>query len=174
MTGLDASKDTILSLACFITDSDLNLLEPEGFHAIIQHSQEQLAQMGEWCTNQHGASGLTAACRESTTTAQQAANDLLEYISRHVKEPRQGLLAGNSVYADKMFLMREPFAPVIEYLHYRILDVSAIKEAAKRWAPADVLAQTPKKEGKHEAKADILESIEESRFYRKAFFARNR
>ncbi|KAL9057153.1 MAG: hypothetical protein Q9162_002481 [Coniocarpon cinnabarinum] len=170
MTGLDPTNDSILSVACFITDSLLNLLDPHGYHAIVHHTHHQLAQMGEWCTRQHGASGLTEACLTSTTTATQAAQDLLAYIQRHVHQPRLALLAGNSVYSDKLFLMQQPYAPVIDYLHYRILDVSAIKEAAKRWSPEPVLAQTPQKEGKHEAKADILESIAEARFYRDAFF----
>ena len=170
MTGLDPHTDTIMSLACYITDSDLNLLEPEGFQATIHHTEEELSKMGEWCVEHHGASALTAACLSSNMTALQAAQDLLAYIQRLIPERRKALLAGNSVHADKAFLLQEPYKPVIEYLHYRILDVSSLKEAARRWASEHVLAETPGKEGRHEAKADVLESIEEARFYRKAFF----
>ena len=170
MTGLDAKVDTIMSLACFVTDFDLNLLDPEGYTAVIYHTTEQLSKMGEWCQEHHGSSGLTAACLSSTTTADQAARDLLAYVKRHVPKPRQALLAGNSVYSDKLFLMQEPYSSVIEHLHYRILDVSAIKEAAKRWAPESILVQIPKKANLHEAKADILESIQEAKFYRNSLF----
>ncbi|KAI7271094.1 ribonuclease H-like protein [Hortaea werneckii] len=170
MTGLDLSKDTIMSLACFITDAQLNLLDETGYECILQHSQEQLDAMGEWCQNHHGASGLTQACLNSTTTAETAATELLEYIQKFIPDRKQGLLAGNTVHADKAFLVQEPWRKVIRHLHHRILDVSAIKEAARRWAPDDALKKSPQKKGKHEAKADILESIEEARYYRRVFF----
>lgn len=171
MTGLDPSKDTIMSLACYITDANLQLLDSNGCHATIHHADEQLSRMGEWCVQQHGTSGLTAACLESDTTAQGAAQDLLAYIKRYIPDPRRALLAGNSVHADRAFLVLEPYAPVIQHLNHRILDVSTIKEAARRWASEDVLAGIPKKEGKHEAKADILESIKEAKYYQEAFFS---
>lgn len=82
------------------------------------------------------------------------------------------MLAGNTVHADKAFLVQEPYRKVIRHLHHRILDVSAIKEAARRWAPVEILKASPQKKGKHEAKADILESIEEARYYRRVFFQR--
>ncbi|KAI7184430.1 ribonuclease H-like protein [Hortaea werneckii] len=174
MTGLDLSKDTIMSLACFITDAQLNLLDENGYECILQHSQEQLDAMGEWCQNHHGASGLTQACLNSTTTAETAATELLEYIQKFIPDRKQGLLAGNTVHADKAFLVQEPWRKVIRHLHHRILDVSAIKEAARRWAPEDALKKSPQKKGKHEAKADILESIEEARYYRRVFFLGDR
>ncbi|GAB1728030.1 hypothetical protein NU195Hw_g5770t1 [Hortaea werneckii] len=174
MTGLDLSKDTIMSLACFITDAQLNLLDDTGYECILQHSQEQLDAMGEWCQNHHGASGLTQACLNSTTTAETAATELLEYIQKFIPDRKQGLLAGNTVHADKAFLVQEPWRKVIRHLHHRILDVSAIKEAARRWAPEDALKKSPQKKGKHEAKADILESIEEARYYRRVFFLGDR
>lgn len=174
MTGLDLSKDTIMSLACFITDAQLNLLDENGYECILQHTQEQLDAMGEWCQNHHGASGLTQACLNSTTTAETAATELLEYIQRFIPDRKQGLLAGNTVHADKAFLVQEPWRKVIRHLHHRILDVSAIKEAARRWAPEEALKKSPQKKGKHEAKADILESIEEARYYRRAFFLGDR
>jgi oligoribonuclease len=171
MTGLDISKDTIMSLACFVTDYELNILDDTGYEAVIRHSQEQLDAMGEWCRDHHGASGLTAACLASTTTAEQASEELYQYILKFAPERKRALLAGNTVHADRTFLVQEPWRKVVSHLHHRLLDVSAIKEAAKRWAPEDVLKGSPSKAGKHEAKADILESIEEARYYKKMFFA---
>jgi oligoribonuclease len=170
MTGLDPETDTIMSLACFITDYDLNLLDEDGFEAVIHHSKEQLDRMGEWCTDHHGDSGLTQACLDSTTTADEAAQGLLKYIQEYVPKSRTALLAGNSVHADKSFLVKAPYDTAIDYLHYRILDVSSIKEAARRWAPVDTLKKIPRKKMLHEARADILESIAEAKFYRETFF----
>lgn len=170
MTGLDTDNDTIMSLAAFVTDADLNLLDEEGYEAIIHHTKDQLDLMGEWCTRHHGQSGLTQACLDSTTTAEQAAEGLLEYIKKYVPERRTGLLSGNSVHADKAFLIQPPYKIVTDHLHYRIMDVSSIKEAARRWAPKETLKKIPRKQMLHEARADILESIEEARFYRETFF----
>nr|POF09547.1 putative oligoribonuclease [Quercus suber] len=171
MTGLDVDgKDTIMSLAVFVTDAELNLLDDDGYEAVIQHSREELDAMGEWCTTHHAASGLTRACLESSITAETAAAELLEYIQKYVPERKEALLAGNTVHADKMFLAKEPWRQVVKHLHHRILDVSAIKEAARRWAPIAVLKNSPRKKGLHEAKADILESIEEARYYKRVFF----
>lgn len=170
MTGLDPDTDTILSLACFITDAQLNLVDAQGYEAIIRHSPAQMDSMGDWCKAHHGSSGLTQACLSSTTTASTAAEELFAYIRQHVPEPRRALLAGNTVHADKAFLLKAPWRKVVKHLHHRILDVSAIKEAARRWAPEELLQSSPQKAGKHEAKADILESIEEARYYRKSFF----
>ncbi|KAF2006807.1 oligoribonuclease-like protein [Amniculicola lignicola CBS 123094] len=170
MTGLDPDTDTIMSFACFITDHDLNILDETGFEAIISHSTEELDRMGEWCTKHHGQSGLTEACMFSSTTAEDAAEGLLQYIKKYVPEPRTALLAGNSVHADKSFLVKPPYNIVTDHLHYRILDVSSIKEAAKRWAPIGILRRAPKKKMLHEAREDILESIREAQFYREAFF----
>ncbi|KAF4550837.1 Exonuclease-like protein 1 [Elsinoe fawcettii] len=174
MTGLSPPTDTIMSLACFITDADLNLLDDSGYEAIITHSQAQMDAMGEWCTKHHGSSGLTAQCLDParSISAEEAATHLLEYIQRFVPERRKALLAGNTVHADRTFLAIEPWTKVVKYLHHRILDVSAIKEAARRWAPDDVLAGSPQKKGKHEARADILESIAEARYYREKFFVK--
>jgi oligoribonuclease len=162
-----------MSIACFITDSDLNLLDDQGFEVVIHHEKEELDKMGEWCTRHHGDSGLTAACISSTTSQAEAAEQLLAYVRSYIPKARTALLAGNSVHADKVFLVKPPYKPVIDHLHYRILDVSSIKEAAKRWAPADDLKRIPKKKMLHEARADILESIEEAKFYRTTFFLRS-
>jgi len=172
MTGLDSSKDSIMSLACFITDADLNMLDTAGYEAVIHHNEAQMAAMGEWCTSHHASSGLTAACLDPSRSisATQAADELLAYIQKYCPERKRALLAGNTVHADKAFLVLAPWTKVIKHLHHRILDVSAIKEAARRWAPMKVLKQSPMKQGKHEAKADILESIEEAKYYQRVFF----
>ncbi|GIZ38521.1 hypothetical protein CKM354_000193700 [Cercospora kikuchii] len=171
MTGLNKDKDTIMSLACYITDYELNLLDDTGYEAVIHHTKEQLDQMGEWCTDHHGSSGLTQQCLDSTTTAEQASEELLAYIKKYCPERKKALLAGNTVHADKVFLSQEPWNPVVRHLHHRIFDVSAIKEAARRFAPEEVLKKSPWKAGKHMAKEDILESIEEARWQRDTFFA---
>jgi oligoribonuclease len=108
--------------------------------------------------------------RASTTSAAEAADSLLDYIRRHIPAERTALLAGNSVHADKAFLARGPYAKVLDYLHYRILDVSSIKEAARRWGSEELLRQVPVKREVHLARDDILESIEEMRFYRERLF----
>ncbi|KAI4692934.1 uncharacterized protein J4E88_001304 [Alternaria novae-zelandiae] len=172
MTGLNTDNDTIMSLAAFVTDADLNILDEIGYEAIIHHEKEQLDLMGEWCTSHHGQSGLTQACIDSTTTAEEAAEGLLAYIKKFVPERRTALLSGSSVHADKSFLVKQPYKVVTDYLHYRIMDVSSIKEAARRWAPKVTLKKIPRKKMLHEARADILESIEEARYYREAFFLR--
>ena len=128
--------------------------------------------MGIWCKQHHGQSGLTATCLDTTASkpAQQVADELFAYVQRFVPERRKALLAGNTVHADKAFLIKPPFKKVVDHLHHRLMDVSAIKEAARRWAPDEILKKSPQKAGKHEARADILESIEEARYYKKAFF----
>lgn len=166
MTGLDPTTDTVLSISCYITDSHLNLLHDHGYHAIISTAKSKLDAMNEWCISTHTASGLVAACQsDSAITASQAATELLEYVKKHVPEQRRALLAGNSVHADKTFLVRQPWAPVVEWLHYRILDVSAIKEGVRRWCGEDVLARAPSKNLAHTADEDVRESIEEARYY---------
>ena len=170
MTGLDAERDTIMSISCFITNAQLEIIDDRGWDAIIHHDRSTLDQMNEWCINTHGKSGLTAATIASNTTPEAAADGLLHYIKRYIHQPRKGLLAGNSVHCDKEFLKKSPYNQVLDYLGYRILDVSSIKEAARRWAPESLLDQVPKKQGLHQAREDILESIEEARFYRKVFF----
>jgi len=166
MTGLDPEKDTIMSISCFITDAQLKLEDDQGWDAIIHHDEFTLDHMDEWCTNHHGKSGLTAACIASTTTHEQAASGLLGYVKGLCPEPRRGLLAGNSVHCDKAFLRKTPYNKVNDYLSYRIMDVSTLKEVAMRWAPERVLDGIPSKKLLHQAREDILESIEEARYYR--------
>ncbi|KAF2145161.1 uncharacterized protein K452DRAFT_244859 [Aplosporella prunicola CBS 121167] len=170
MTGLDYENDSILSIACFVTDYDLNVLDEEGYEVVIHHDKALLDKMDEWCTKHHEASGLTKAAMTSSTTHEQAAEGLLAYIKRFVPERKKALLAGNTVHADRAFLRRPPYQMVTKHLHHRILDVSALKEAARRWAPKEVLKKTPRKLALHEARQDILESIAEAKFYRDVFF----
>lgn len=170
MTGLDCESDTIMSLACFVTDYELNLLDPQGFEAFVHHTPEQINAMGEWCRGHHGKSGLSEACLKSTTSAEDAANGLLAYVTAQVPQRRRALLAGNSVHADRSFLMKAPWNTTLKHLHHRILDVSSLKEAARRWSPEQVLKKSPQKAGKHEARADILESIAEAKYYKDLIF----
>ena len=172
MTGLNSDHDTIMSISCFITDAQLNTLDDQGWDTVIHHDKATLDTMGEWCTKVHGDSGLTAAAFESNMTSEQAAVGLLNYIRKFINEPRLALLAGNSVHCDKAFLVKPPYAKVIEYLHYRILDVSSLKEAARRWAPDEDLMKLPPKKTLHQAREDILESIEEAKYYRDTFFSK--
>lgn len=161
-----------MSIACFITDAQLNLKDEQGWEAVIHHEKDELDRMGEWCTRTHGNSGLTAACLSSTTSPGQAALGLLEYIQEYVPEKRRGLLAGNSVHHDKVFLSKYPYSQVTDYLSYRILDVSTIKEAVNRWALDEVLDGVPQKKLLHQAREDILESIAEAKYYRERCFMR--
>lgn len=169
MTGLDPDTDEIIEIFCLITNGDLELADDAGWGAVVHQTQERMDAMDDWCRNTHGKSGLTKAVVESTVTAEQAAEDLLAYIQKHITQPRIALLAGNSVHADRAFLRKGPYRKVVDYLHHRILDVSTLKEAARRWRP-DVLAKAPVKKGLHEARQDIMESIEEARYYKNAIF----
>jgi oligoribonuclease len=172
MTGLDANADEIMQIACYVTDYDLNLMDDEGVEIVVRLSKERLDQMDEWCTQHHGSSGLTQACIDSKVSPEYAADAILKYIKTFVPQSRRALLAGSSVHADRAFLVKPPYKAIVDHLHYRILDVSSIKEAARRWAPADVLKELPRKKNLHTARADILESIAEARFYRNAFFTK--
>lgn len=169
MTGLDPEKEEIIEVFCLITNGDLELLHEDGWGTVVHQPKERMDQMDEWCVRTHGQSGLTADVIASSVTHEQAADGLLEYIKKHVPEPGTGLLAGNSVHADRSFLVKAPYCKVTEHLHYRILDVSSIKEAAGRWCPG-VLKDRPRKKMLHKARDDILESIEEARFYKQAIF----
>jgi len=173
MTGLNLDTDVIIEIFCIITNGNLEVLDERGWGATIHQPLEVMEKMDEWCTKTHGDSGLTAAVLASTVTDQEAANGLLAYIKEYVPEPRTALLAGNSVHADKAFLRKAPYTKVHDHLSYRILDVSTIKEAAKRWSSIEVLAGVPKKKTLHQARDDILESIEEARYYKQAIFQRS-
>lgn len=169
MTGLNPDSDSIIEIFCLATDSQLNLLDESGWGTVIHQPKERMDAMDEWCTRVHGKSGLTAAVLESTVTPEQAAGELLAYVKKWAPKPRTALLAGNSVHADLGFLRKEPYKKVIDHLHYRILDVSSIKEATRSWRP-DLASKAPVKKGLHKARDDIIESIDEARYYKTAIF----
>ncbi|KAF9355569.1 Oligoribonuclease, mitochondrial [Mortierella sp. NVP85] len=166
MTGLEAT-DKLIEIAVIITDDDLNIVA-EGPNLIIHQPEEVMDGMNEWCIEHHGASGLTAAVLASTISTQQACDQVLQFIQQHIPEPRSGILAGNSVHADKVFLERE-MRPIVDHLHYRIIDVSTVKELSRRWYPKE-FQNAPRKKGAHRALDDIKESIDELKYYRSALF----
>jgi oligoribonuclease len=170
MTGLDVVNDEIIQIACFVTDYDLNLLDEEGLELVVSQTKERMDQMDEWCTKTHAKTGLTERVLLSNITPEYAANALISYVQELIPEPGKAILAGNSVHYDKEFLRRQPYGKFLDHLHHRILDVSSIKEAARRWSDLNLLKQIPRKKGTHEARQDILESIEEARFYRDTIF----
>jgi oligoribonuclease (3'-5' exoribonuclease) len=172
MTGLDPDTDDIIEIYCIITNGNLDVLDKNGWGATIHQPKARMDLMDEWCTKTHGDSGLTAAVLASRTSPKQEADELLEYIKNYIPESKRALLAGNSVHADKSFLRKEPYKKVMDHLHHRILDVSTIKEAAKRWSSLDILLGVPRKKGLHQAREDILESIEEARYYKETIFQR--
>ncbi|KAG9233531.1 mitochondrial putative Oligoribonuclease [Amylocarpus encephaloides] len=170
MTGLDVENDVIIEIFCLITNGNLEVLDEEGWGAVIHQDKETMDKMDDWCTRTHGESGLTAAVLASTTTPEEASQSLLEYIQKFIPTRKTGLLAGSSVHADKAFLRKEPYKEAHDYLNHHILDVSTIKEAARRWSDREVFRGRPEKKLLHKAKDDILESIEEAQYYKEAIF----
>ncbi|XP_017084139.1 probable oligoribonuclease [Drosophila eugracilis] len=166
MTGLDIEKDKILEVSCIITDKDLNV-KSEGPCFAINHPQEVYDTMTAWCIKHHNESGLVDRCKDSDVKPEQASDLLLSYLKSNIPK-RVCPLAGNSVYMDRLFIRR--FMPAVDdYLHYRIVDVSTIKELCKRWSP-DVEKSAPKKTFAHRSLDDILESINELKHYKANFF----
>ena len=166
MTGLDVTRDALIEVAVVITDADLNIVDP-GIDVLITPPAEALEGMNEFVRQMHTSSGLLDEL-PSGITMEDAQQQVLDYIRRFVPTPKKALLAGNSVGTDKMFL--EANMPlVIDYLHYRLVDVSSIKELAKRWY-RKAFEEAPVKHGGHRALADILESIQELEYYRRVLF----
>ncbi len=164
MTGLEPEQDVIIEIATIVTDSQLNILA-EGPVYAIQQSKETMDAMDDWNTNQHGKSGLTQRVLDSQVTAAQAEQDTIDFLRQWVPEGKSPI-CGNSIGQDRRFLVR--YMPKLEsYFHYRNLDVSTLKELARRWRP-DVLAGV-KKSGAHLALDDIIDSIEELKHYRAEF-----
>jgi oligoribonuclease len=166
MTGLDLRADALVEVAAVVTDSELNVLG-DGIDVIIRPPAEALEQMNDFVREMHTTSGLLDELAHGVTLAE-AEQMVLDHVREWVPEPRKAPLAGNSVGTDKMFLDRD-MAELVGHLHYRIVDVSSIKELARRWYPRVYFA-SPKKDGGHRALADILESIDELRYYREALF----
>ncbi len=167
MTGLDPKKHVIVEIATLVTDDDLNIIE-EGPDLVIKATQEQLDQMDNVVIQMHNRSGLIAEMAFSEVTLQQAEAETLEFIRRHVPKERTAPLCGNSIGTDRRFLAE--YMPQVEnWLHYRSIDVSSIKELARRWFP-DELKAAPSKAMGHRAMDDIKESLAELAYYRDAVF----
>jgi oligoribonuclease len=169
MTGLDPQRDCLVEIAVVITNSDLELLHP-GLDLVIKPEPEALAGMGDFVRDMHTKSGLINEFDGGLSLAD-AEKQVLDYIKQFVETPRTAPLAGNSIGTDRMFLNR--YMPELDqFLHYRNIDVSSIKELSRRWFP-NAYFKLPKKASGHRALADILESINELKFYRKVVFVEN-
>ncbi len=166
MTGLDPSHDEICEIACIVTDGDLRELD-EGISLVVKPSDASLASMDDVVVNMHTDSGLIHEI-PGGTSVDDAQAQVLAYVRGHVPEARKAPLAGSSVYVDRGFLAR--YMPDLDgHLHYRLVDVSSVKEITKRWYPR-VFFNTPEKSGNHRALGDIRDSIAELRYYRDAVF----
>jgi oligoribonuclease len=165
MTGLEPDSDRIIEIATLVTDADLNIIA-EGPVLAVHQSDEALAAMDEWNQRTHGGSGLVARVRASTTDDAAAEQMTLQFL-RQYADPRSSPLCGNSIHQDRRFMVR--YMPQLEaFFHYRNLDVSTVKELARRWRPE--LAAGFVKTGTHQALDDIHESINELKYYREHFF----
>ncbi|WP_129658421.1 oligoribonuclease [Rothia uropygialis] len=166
MTGLDLERDALIEVAVLITDAELNILD-DGLDVLIKPRPEALAQMNDFVRNMHTTSGLLDELDEGLSMSE--AEDLvLAHIKKYVPEAGKAQLGGNSIGTDKTFLTRD-MPRVIEHLHYRVVDVSTVKELSRRWYPR-AYYQAPAKTGNHRALGDIKDSIVELQYYRKAVF----
>lgn len=167
MTGLDLGSDRLIEIAALVTDADLNVLG-DGIDVVIHADDAALDGMVEVVARMHSRSGLTEEVRSSTIDLATAEEMVLDYIRSHVKAPKTAPLAGNSIATDRGFIARD--MPVLDnYLHYRMIDVSSIKELCRRWYPRIYFGQ-PEKGLSHRALADIQESIRELQYYRRTAF----
>ena len=166
MTGLDYVADALIEIACVVTDFDLNPLG-EGVDLVIKPPPEAVEQMDEFVRSMHEKSGLLPELDSGITLAD-AEEQVLAYVREHCSDASRPPLAGNTVATDRAFIARD-MPDLDAFLHYRIVDVSSIKELSRRWYPRVYFA-APAKRGNHRALADILESIEELRYYRAAIF----
>ena len=167
MTGLDIGSDLLIEVAALVTDSELNVLG-DGIDVVIGATAEQLERMPEVVRDMHAASGLTEAVLASTVTLQDAEQQVLAHIKQFVQEPKKAPLCGNSIATDRGFLQRD-MGELDDWLHYRMVDVSSVKELARRWYPR-AYYNAPKKGGGHRALADIRESVLELQYYRSVVF----
>ena len=165
MTGLDADVDVILEIATLVTDGALRIIA-EGPELAIHHDATVLARMDDWNVRHHTASGLLERVRRSEASVVEAEAVTLAFVAQHVRAGGSPL-CGNTVWQDRRFLMRH-MPTLNEYLHYRIIDVSTVKELARRWRPESVAGI--QKTGSHRAMADIRESVAELKHYRESFF----
>ena len=167
MTGLDLGTDLLIEVAALVTDSELNILG-DGVDVVIGATAEQLERMPPVVREMHATSGLTDEVLASTVTVREAEELVLAYLREWIPEPKKAPLCGNSIGTDRGFLTRD-MAELDAHLHYRLVDVSSVKELARRWYPRAYF-NAPKKGGGHRALADILESVQELRYYRGAMF----
>ncbi|GAB3964880.1 oligoribonuclease [Actinoallomurus acanthiterrae] len=166
MTGLDLRRDALIEIAALVTDSELNILDA-GIDLVIKPPQEAVEQMSQVVRDMHTTSGLLDALPGGITLAE-AEDRVLEYVRTHIPGAKKAPLCGNSIATDRSFLARD--MPALDsHLHYRMIDVSSIKELARRWYPRAYFA-SPVKKGGHRALADITESITELRYYRETVF----
>jgi oligoribonuclease len=166
MTGLSLEKDVLVEIAVLVTDSDLNVIG-EGVDVVIKASAEQLAGMNEFVTQMHTNSGLITEIPNGITVAEAEAK-VIAYLEGASTQPGKSPLAGNSVSVDRSFIARD-MPLLIDYLHYRTVDVSSIKELTRRWFPKAYFA-APAKTGNHRALGDIQDSIAELAYYRQTVF----
>ena len=166
MTGLDTMNDALIEVAALVTDSELNILG-DGVDVVIKPDDAALAQMNDFVRDMHTRSGLLAELPHGKTMAEAQAI-VLDYIKKWVPDPKKAPLGGNSVGTDRVFLVRD-MPELVEHLHYRVIDVSTIKELSRRWY-ARAYFQSPAKLGGHRALGDIQDSIDELRYYREAVF----
>jgi oligoribonuclease len=166
MTGLDIKQDALIEIACVVTDSELNLLD-SGIDLIIKPPAEAVDQMGDVVRDMHTKSGLLDELVNGMPLAD-AAVAVLTYVKHHVPEARKAPLCGNSIATDRWFVARD-MPDLDNWLHYRMIDVSSVKELARRWYPRAYFA-SPDKHGGHRALADITESVRELQYYRAAVF----
>jgi oligoribonuclease len=168
MTGLDPARHVIVEIATLLTDDELNIIA-KGPELVIHVDEDALSQMDQVVVDMHTKSGLLEQIRASTVTHEQAAAETLAFLKSHISSPRSVPLCGNSIGMDRRFLAVH-MTEIEEFLHYRSVDVSTLKELARRWYPK-VLSDAPKKEVGHRALDDVTESINELRYYRESFFA---
>ncbi len=167
MTGLDLERDVLIEVAALVTDSELNVLGT-GVDVVIHADESALGSMVEIVREMHDKSGLTDAVRTSTVTVEQAEQLVMAYVTAYVPEPRTAPLCGNSIATDRGFLAKH-MPRFDQHLHYRMIDVSSVKELCRRWYPRAYFGQ-PQKGLAHRALADIQESIRELEFYRRTIF----
>ena len=167
MTGLEPQRHVIVEIAAIITDATLNIID-EGLDIVVHATEEELAEMDDFVTNMHNSSGLTEEIKAASTTLAEAETAVLELIEKHCDPEHPVPLAGNSIATDRAFI-REYMPRLDKALHYRMIDVSTIKELARRWHPRAYFNQ-PDKGLAHRALADIVESIRELDYYRRSVF----
>ena len=166
MTGLDPEKEGIIEIATIVTDKDLNIID-EGPHCVIHQKPKLLKDMDEWNTKQHTKSGLVEQVKKSKISVKKAERETIKFLEKYCHAGKAPL-CGNSVHHDRRFIVK--YMPKLSaFLHYRIVDVSTVRELVARWYPKS--KDKPKKSDAHRALDDIRESIDELRFYRKHYFS---